>query len=65
MTALASILAFISLIALNLAYGARAVLRDKSEGQILQAVIGAVCLLGMNLLVGWFIYSDLMRSTDL
>jgi hypothetical protein len=63
-TATLSLVAFFGLLGVNIAYGLRAIIRDKTEGRFALAAVGAVCLVGMNLLIGWLIYEGIMNSTD-
>ena len=49
----------------NAAYCLRKILEDWTAGRPAMAGLGAVCLIGVNGLVGWLIYESLASSTDL
>jgi hypothetical protein len=57
--------AAIFVILLNMGYGLWRVFDDLVAGRRLVAVLGFACLLGVNAIIGWIIYSAVAGSTDL
>lgn len=49
----------------NIAFGFWRSFHDAVDGKRWQAVMGVLCVLGVNLVLGWMIYTALVASTDL
>ncbi len=50
---------------LNIGFGLWRGFRDIVEGRHGQAVVGLVCVVGVNAVLGWMIYISISTSTDL
>lgn len=54
----------LAILLLNIGYGIRKVLDDAVDGKRAMAALGAICVIGVNAVIVWLVYTGISTSTD-